>query len=547
MTPTTKISESAGTAALAASPRALAAHRVLNATTVPYPERASIGELFERAAGRHPGRIAVVHRERRITYRELNGAANALAARLLAEGVRPGDTVAVAVARSPELITALLAVVKCGAAYLPVDPAWPDGRLNDLLERTGATVALSDRPAELGARLAPCRVLPPEGEDGPGADAPGRDGPAGNPGIPVPPDAIAYVNFTSGSTGRPKGVPIEHRSVARLVFGARYARLDADAVLLQLAPAHFDAATFEVWGALLHGGTCVLHPSAFVRLSELRRVLREHRVSVLFLTTALFNTVIDEAPETLAGVTTVLTGGEAHSLRHIAAALRRLGPDRLVSVYGPTEATTFATYHPVRELRPEETALPIGRPIQNTRAYLVEGGRLCEPGETGEVLLAGPGLSPGYLGLPRATAERFLTRLVDGVPERLYRTGDRAYLDEGGRLVFQGRLDDQVKINGHRIELGEVAHHLDRHPAVRQGYVTATDGAAGERRLVAFVVPLDGSCSPEGVREFLAARLPGYLVPAEIRLCTAFPLSATGKVDRRTLLSSLRDNGSDAQ
>jgi len=527
-----------GSAPLTGGAQALTAHRALNATDAPYPDDVAVGELFERAAARFPERTALIHRERRVGYRELNEAANALAARLLAEGVRPGEAVGVAVGRSPELVTALLAVLKCGAAYLPLDPAWPDQRLAELTEQAGTVRLLTDRPA-LGERLPNCRVIPVDGGD----PAAGRD----NPGVRVGPDDIAYVNFTSGSTGRPKGVPIRHRSIARLVFGARYAELDSDSVLLQLAPVSFDAATFELWGALLHGGTCVLYPSGFVRLSELRRVLETHGVTVLFLTTALFNTAMDEAPETLGSVRTILTGGETHSLKHIETALLHFGPDRLVSVYGPTEATTFATCYPVRELRPEETALPIGRPIQNTRAYVVADGRLCAPGETGEILLAGPGLSPGYLGLPETTRERFTTHLIDGVPERLYRTGDRAYLDQDGQLVFQGRQDDQVKINGYRIELGEVAHHLDRHPAVRQSYVTATDGAAGERALVAFVVPAGEECTPEAIRDHLKVRLPAYTIPAGIHLCAELPLSATGKVDRRTLLSLHQTAGVVAQ
>ncbi|KQV19258.1 MULTISPECIES: amino acid adenylation domain-containing protein [unclassified Kitasatospora] len=513
------------------TPAALAAHRALNhGTTSPYPEL-GVKELFEAQAARRPAATALVHPGGSLDYRTLDGLANDLAARLSAAGVRPGDTVTVRMARSAELIIALLATVKCGAAYLPADPAWPDDRLHALLERTGGTHVLTraDDAEDVLARLPGRHVLPVEQ----GSLTERQDSPA----YRGSPDDIAYINFTSGSTGTPKGVPVRHRGIVRLVHDARYARLDEDTVLLQLAPASFDAATFEIWGALLHGGTCVLYPDSFIRLGRLRRVLTEHRVSVLFLTTALFNTVVDEAPDTLATVTTVLTGGEAHSLTHMATALRVYGTERIVSVYGPTECTTFATYHPVRQLHPDESSLPIGRPIQNTRAYVVQDGRLCEPGETGEILLAGPGLSPGYLGLPETNARQFVDLDLDGVRERLYRTGDRACLSERGHLVFQGRLDDQVKVNGFRIELGEIAYHLDAHVGVRQSFVTTRPNGQGGQELVAFVVPDAAGRAPEEFRAHLLVRLPAYMVPSVVRLCEALPLTATGKVDRRALLA----------
>jgi non-ribosomal peptide synthetase component F len=305
----------------------------------------------------------------------------------------------------------------------------------------------------------------------------------------------------------------------------------------------FDAATFEIWGALLHGGTCVLYPSGFVRLSQLRSVLETRAISVFFLTTALFNTVVDEVPEALQNVGTILTGGEAHSLKHITKALRLYGPERLVSVYGPTECTTFATYYPIRQVRQGETALPIGRPIQNTRLYLINDGALCAPGESGEICLAGPGLSPGYLGMSEVARERFIECDIAGVQERLYRTGDRGYFLPDGNVVFQGRQDDQVKINGFRIELGEIAYHLGHHPEIRQSYVTVSENAAGEKALLAFIVPGGERCTPAAVRDYLKERLPGYMIPANVYLCEALPLSATGKVDRRSLLSLHQPSG----
>ncbi|HEX7306754.1 amino acid adenylation domain-containing protein [Lentzea sp.] len=514
---------------LTASPGARAVHAAANAgTSVPFPSDSSVKELFEQRVRTGGGTTALVHGDRRMTYAELNAAANRLAGHLLRQGCRRGDVVGVCVRRSSELVVALLAIVKCGAVYLPFDPSWPDERLLVMFGIAGCDRVVTDQPGPLAARLPWCQVLDVSTADGDDS---------ADPEVTVRAADIAYINFTSGSTGRPKGVPIEHRSVVRLVHDARFARLDDRTVVLFLAPVTFDAATFEIWGALLNGGTCVIYPGTFVRLSELRRVVRQHAVSTVFLTTALFNTMVDEDVDALGSVDVILTGGEAHSLPHIGKALAHYGAGRIVSVYGPTECTTFATYHPLTGPQPGDRPLPIGRPIQNTRVHLVRDDRLCEPGETGEVCLSGPGLSPGYTGMPEETARRFVDHVVDGVTERFYHTGDLAYFEASGVLVFQGRDDDQVKINGHRIELGEVRHALTGHPDVRQAFVTVHVSGTGERLLTAFAVS-DGTS--EALRDHLARCLPPYMVPAVIEIRESLPLSAHGKVDREALLSSLR-------
>jgi len=518
---------------LTGSDAALAIHRRLNRTAVDYPRDSSVAALFGACVERRPDAPAVVHGDRTLTYRELDRLANGLALDLLARGLDAGATVGVCLARSFELIVAMLAILKCGGSYLPFDAAWPDERLRGLLADAGCVWVVSDRALALTQRLEGCQVVAVHEHSLVASEA--------GPTTVVPADALAYVNFTSGSTGKPKGVPIRHRSIARLTFGARYARLDETSRLLHLAPDTFDAATFEIWGALLHGGTCVLYPGSFVWVSQLGRVLRAHDITVLFITTALFNAVVDEAPEALASVGTILTGGEAASIRHMAEALRAYGPGRLVHVYGPTESTTFATYHPVDELADDATILPIGRPIQNTRLYVVDGDALCAPGRSGEICLAGDGLSPGYLGMPELTADRFVESEVDGVPERLYRTGDHGYLLPDGDVVFQGRKDDQVKVNGFRIELGEVAHHLNRHAAVKRSYVTVS--VRGDKALLAFVVTDGPSCTPAALRDHLLSRLPAYMVPARIHLCEALPLTATRKVDRHALLAVDDESG----
>ncbi|MET9763716.1 amino acid adenylation domain-containing protein [Streptomyces sp. NPDC006372] len=513
---------------IALSEEALSIHRKINGTDAAYPEE-SLKELFEAAAARRPEAVAVVHQERTFTYRELNGLANSLSGRLRAGGVEPGHVVGLSIKRSPELIVAMLAIIKCGATYLPVDRAWPDDRLNGILGRTGCTALLTDAPGELAARFAQLRVVP--------VDLAALDAGEENPSLRVDPDSLAYIVFTSGSTGTPKGVPIRHRGVTRLVTDPLFVSLDENAVIPQLASVFFDAAAFEIWGALLNGGTCVLYPSDYVRLSELKRLVERNGVTALFITTALFNVIVDEAPGTLDSVQTILTGGEAHSLGHIERARKHYGDGKVVSVYGPTECSVFATYYPVRSSVQGESALPIGLPIQNTSMYIVSDGVLCAPGEVGEVCLAGPGLSPGYLGMDELTKKKYVEYEIDGEKIVLYHTGDRGFCREDGNVVFQGRLDDQVKVNGFRIELGEITHFMNEVPYVKQSHVTTIEKESGEKVVVAFVVPADADCTPQACHDHLVTKVPRYMVPGEIHVRDSLPLTGSGKVDRKALLA----------
>ncbi|KUM75152.1 amino acid adenylation domain-containing protein [Streptomyces curacoi] len=525
--------EAPGAPAVACSEAALAVHREINRTTTPYPRDSSVVERFVHWVGRRPDAVAVVQEGRTLTYRELNRLANGLARELRDDGVRLGTPVAVCVARSPEMLVALVAVLKCGGTYVPVDPEWPDERLRAVLLDAGCDRVLSDRPGALAQRLdgAGCRVREVAERTLVPVDA--------DPECPAGPDSVACINFTSGSTGRAKGVPILHRGIVRLVHGASYGPLDENSRVLQVTPVTFDIATWEIWAALLNGGTSVMYPAEFVQLSRLDRVIKEGGVNILLLTTALFNSVVDEAPEALETVATITSGGEAHSHRHMAKAVRTYGRGRVVNLYGPTECTCIATHYPVDEPPRQDAPLPIGRPIQNTRLYLLadDARRLCEPGETGEICLAGDGLAVGYLGRPDLTEAAFVHRDIAGVTERLYRTGDLGRLLPGGDVVFEGRRDDQVKINSFRIELGEITHHLNRHPLVQQSCVAVRDNR-GDKSLVAFVVPAGPDASPDGFRQHLAAKLPRYMVPAQIHLCERFPLTPNGKIDRRALLTA---------
>jgi amino acid adenylation domain-containing protein len=353
------------------------------------------------------------------------------------------------------------------------------------------------------------------------------------------PTNLAYVMYTSGSTGTPKGILIEHRSIIRLVKGNSYARFGADRVFLQLAPVAFDASTFEIWGALLHGARLVLAPEGPIDLEVIEALVHRHRVTTLWLTASLFNLIVETRPTILSEVEEVVTGGEPLSVPHIRMAFERLRPfTRLINGYGPTECTTFACCHliPRDEFAPSGS-IPIGYPIANTTAYVLDDrARLVPIGVAGELYLGGEGLARGYLNRPALTADRFIPDSWGTEPgARLYRTGDLVRRRSDGSLEFLGRRDRQLKIHGFRIEPGEVESVLGSHPQVLQSAVLGRDDGGGAA-LVAFIVPKhEGSLAPGDLRAYLGELLPAYMIPATFKFLAELPLNTNGKLDRRAL------------
>jgi aspartate racemase len=505
-----------------------------NATARAYPRDASVHQLFEAQADETPGAIAVVYGDERLTYHELDRRANRLAHHLRELGVGPEVRVGVALERSVELVVALLAVLKAGGAYLPLDPSYPARRLAFMLADGQCPVVVTEERLveRLDARDV-CVVR---------LDADRRRIAAASPervASGVDADGLAYVSYTSGSTGSPKGVAVPHRAVARLVRGASYARLAPDEVFLQLAPVSFDASTFEIWGALLSGARLAVAPASALSLAELGRTLREHHVTTLWLTAGLFCRMVDEQLDDLRGVRQLLAGGDVLSVPHVGRVLRELPECRLINGYGPTETTTFACCYPAGPLSGSRDSLPIGGPIANTRVYVLDLHLNPAPvGVPGELYIGGDGLARGYLDRPALTAEHFVPDPFGAEPgSRLYRTGDRVRWLPEGVLEFLGRLDQQVKVRGYRIEPTEVEAALGEHPAVREAAVVAQEDPIGEKYLVAYVVPREeGGSLPAGeLRRFLQGRLPGYMVPAAFVVLRALPLTANGKLDRAAL------------
>ena len=477
--------------------------------------------------------MAVIDDATRLTYGELNRRANQLARRLRARGVGRDVPVGICLERSPEMIVGWLGILKAGGAYVPLDPADPPARLAFMIADTGLPIVVAQRgiTAIVAGEGIDVVYLDTVGDEG-------HDSPAENPASQSAPDDLAYVMYTSGSTGQPKGVEITHRGIVRLLFGVDYATFDAERVWLQLAPPGFDLSTLEVWGALLHGARCVLFPGRVPTALQLSAMIRRHRVNTLWLTASLFNAVLDEAPETLAPIEQLLVGGEALSVAHVRRALAALPTTRLVNGYGPTESTTFACCYTIpRELPEGLPSIPIGRPIGNTRVYVLD--ERLEPvpvGVPGELYIGGDGLARGYRHRPELTSERFVAAPSLG-EARLYRTGDRVRYRPDSTLEFLGRFDHQVKIRGFRIEPEEIQAVLERHAQIQQAAVIVVpDVASGGQQLVAYVVVVPGAqSSREELRSFLSQQLPAPMIPSWFEYLPALPLTPNGKLDRRAL------------
>ncbi|RKI05864.1 amino acid adenylation domain-containing protein, partial [Corallococcus praedator] len=494
--------------------------------------RQSIPARFAQQVALAPNALALVSEEGNDTYGDLDARSNQLARHLRALGIAEGSRVAVLLPRSRELILSLLAVLKAGAAYVPVDLNAPPERWSLLLEQSGAAlvVTVASLADELPALLTPLVLLDEESSSL--ASRPATALPA--PGLEG--DSLAYVLFTSGSTGLPKGVCVPHRAVLRLVVDNDFLRFGSEEVVLQLAPAAFDASTLEIWGALLNGARLVLAPPGELSLARIAETLARHRVTTLWLTAALFEQMAVHHPDALAAVPQVLAGGDVLPAVRVREHLARIGPDAvLVNGYGPTENTTFSTTHAMHSGDPVGASVPIGRPLPHSTAYVLDAAlRPVPPGLPGELYVGGEGLAWGYLRQPALTAERFLPHPFSTTPgARLYRTGDRARWRADGTLDFLGRTDFQVKLRGFRIEPGEVEAALRALPGVHEAVAVVREAPAGDKRLVAYVVgeALEG----QALRSALQQRLPDYLIPGAFVVLEAMPLNANGKLDRSAL------------
>ncbi|HRY70517.1 MAG TPA: amino acid adenylation domain-containing protein, partial [Phycisphaerae bacterium] len=502
-----------------------------NDTATEYPT-ICIHELFEERSAGAPDAVAVVYKDQSMTYAELNRRANQLAHYLRGLGVGHETLVGICAGRSPDMVVGLLGILKAGGVYMPLDPAYPRERLAVMIEDSHASVVVTTSAfrAQLDA-LAGRLVCLDEtwpmiaGES------------AENPVCRVSPDNLAYVMYTSGSTGRPKGVEISHRGVVRLVKNVHYCRLGPEETILQLAPISFDASTLEIWGSLLNGGRLVLYPGEKASLDDIGAMIREHRVTTLWLTAGLFHLMVDERLNDLGGLRQLLAGGDVLSPRHVQRCMESHPHLSLINGYGPTENTTFTCCHRITDPNLIGEHVPIGRPIANTRVYILDRHMNPVPmGVNGELYAAGDGLARGYLNRPELTAERFIPDPFGDPGSRLYRTGDLARYLPDGAIHFLGRTDHQVKIRGFRVELGEIESRLEEQDDIADAVVVVRAAACTDKQLVAYLVPKDG-CSLDiaQVRRFLHDRLPEHMIPERFAILPSLPLTPNGKVDRAAL------------
>ena len=505
-----------------------------------YPPQACIHELFEAQAARTPEALAADFHGETLSYAQLNAQANRVAHHLRSLGVVPDTLVGLCAERSLDLIVGMLGILKAGAAYLPLDPDYPQDRIAYMLADSGVDIVLAQNDVlQTLPVFGDCSVLP--------LDAPLREMllaglPDGNvEGTGVHAGHLAYAIYTSGSTGQPKGVLIEHRNVVRLVASPNYVELSPGRVMAQASNSSFDAATFEIWGALANGMSLYhIGKDTLLDPRKLARALAQGRVSTLFVTTAVFNQMSIVDATGFRNLDCLLFGGEGVDVEAVNRVLAAGKPRHLMHVYGPTENTTFSTAFEIGARR--EDSYPIGTPISGTTQYVLDAQQDLVPvGVVGELYLGGAGVGRGYLKRPELTAERFVADpfAADG-RGRLYRTGDLVRQLPDGAVQFVGRVDDQVKIRGFRIELGEIETRLLAHEAVCDAVVVARrDG--GTPRLVAYVVCAAGDELPNETllakewRRHLKQRLPDYMLPAAFVVLDALPLTHNGKVDKRRL------------
>jgi amino acid adenylation domain-containing protein len=495
-------------------------------------------DLFARHADAAPDAVAAVQGSEAITYGELREQSRSLAAALREQGVGPDVVVGLHVPRSIGMLVGILGILEAGGAYLPLWVGHPADRLQFMLAHSGATVLVTsdatsgELPQFDGTRV-PVTARPA------GAAAGTRIDTDTDTAQRATPDNLAYVIYTSGTTGTPKGVAVPHRAAERIVRSGIYGTFDAAETFLQSCPLSFDASVFEIFGCLANGGRLALLPGQRVSAELIVETVRRFGVTTLWLTPTLFNRMVDEGLLDGTGVRQVVVGGEVLSSPHIARAMRSVGA-RFSNGYGPTEAGVFVCCHPFEGADLVCSPPPVGRPLPGTEIRVVDAqSRLVSDGQPGELYLGGDALARGYHNQPDLTAAAFVPDPSGARPgARLYRSGDLARVLPGGLVQVLGRTDDQVKVRGNRVELGEVESALARLPQIRQAAVV--DRARGaERLLAAYLVPAGVAPTVAELRKRLAAYLPDYMIPSEYYRLDRLPLTAHGKLDRSALRADI--------
>ncbi|CCF15397.1 tyrocidine synthase 3 [Brevibacillus laterosporus GI-9] len=496
-----------------------------NDTIVDYPHTKTISELFEEQVKKTPNHTAVVFENKHYTYQELNVRSNMFARMLREKGVKRDDIVGIMTEHSLETIVGLLGILKAGGAYLPIDPEYPEDRIEYILENSKAILLITQRVNSeknffftKTLDVTDEKIYTNDGE---------------NLCLNCTSDSLAYVMYTSGSTGNPKGVMIENKSVVRLVKNTNYVPFQEGAKLLQTGTLSFDASTFEIWGALLNGLQLhLVRKYTILDPKKLEMYINENNINILWLTSSLFNIMAQEIPSMFKNVDYLLVGGATLSTKHINRVMQESKGVKIINGYGPTENTTFTTCFLIDKMY--SVTIPIGKPINNTTVYIVDKHNNLQPiGVPGELCIAGDGLARGYINNPQLTDQKFIENpFVTG--DRMYKTGDTARWLDDGTIDFIGRIDHQVKIRGFRIELGEVENQLLAHEAVSEAIVVDKIDSSGVTYLCSYIVLHEGVNIRE-IRDYLSANVPDYMIPSHFVKLDRMPLTQNGKIDRKIL------------
>ncbi|WP_444997367.1 amino acid adenylation domain-containing protein [Aliikangiella sp. IMCC44359] len=499
-----------------------------------YPTDKTIVELFKESVEQQPNKVALVHDECEMTYHQLDEQSDLLALYLLERHAKEGDLIGICVERSPSLVIAMLAVAKVGAAYVPLDPDYPESRLQMMLDDGQLSIVITEKmtlkntPSIQTLALLMDDDVTMEKFKGQRLD---------NLALKQTPQSLAYVMYTSGSTGRPKGVMVHQLGIIRLVVNSKYVEIKNTDVLAQASNCSFDAATFEIWGTLLNGAQLAfINKATFLEPKLFSAWLKDNKVNTVFITTAIFNQMAQSFPTGFASLDNLLFGGEKLNLAAVNKIITQGKPKRLLQMYGPTENTTFSTSYEITEI--SDIGFSIGKAIEGSCSLVLDSEqRLLPVGAVGELVLGGDGVAQGYMNQPELSDEKFIN-LNQYSKHKFYRSGDLVRYEPDGNITFVGRVDDQVKIRGFRIEPGEVAATLLKNEKVKEAYALVS-GEENNKRLIAYI---EISASEQNeveliseIKSWLKSLLPEYMVPSAIVIVDSLPINANGKIDKNKL------------